>query len=147
MLKCRQLSSITAVKMVSHQNRRTHLGNSKTIIYMQVQRSIVTMPMSNRPLCYPHISIIGKVLNCMTAIKIYYSCLCTDTNNKSTQKSRLSETMLLSAQSQIYKQVDSDFFFKYHDVFRNAHLKYRMLLQCHQLSSVTATFTGTTDAI
>ena len=29
-------------------------------------------------------------------------------------------------------------FLKYHDVFQNARLKYRLLLQCRQLSSITA---------
>ena len=41
----------------------------------------------------------------------------TESNNKSTQKNRLSETTLLSAQNQIFKQVDNAFFFKYHDFF------------------------------
>ena len=71
---------------------------------------MVTMPMSNRPSCYPHLSIIGKVLNCMTIIQIYFFCLFTDANNKSTQKKRLSETTLLSEQNQMYKQVVNDFF-------------------------------------
>ena len=55
----------------------------------------------------------------------------------STQKNRLSETTPLGAQNQMYKQVDSDLF-KYHDVFLNAQLKYHLLLQCRQLSSITA---------
>ena len=76
-------------------------------------------------------------VKCMASIQIYFFCLFTDTNNKSTQKNRLSETTHLGAQNQVYKQVDSDLF-KYHDVFLNAHLKYRLLLQCRQLSSITA---------
>ena len=68
---------------------------------------------------------------------LYSFCLFTDTNNNSTQKNRLSETTHLGAQNQVYKQVDSDLF-KYHDIFLNAHSKYRLLLQCRRLSSITA---------
>ena len=46
----------------------------------------------------------------MTIIQIYFFCLFTDANNKSTQKKRLSETTLLSEQNQMYKQVVNDFF-------------------------------------
>ena len=68
------------------------------------------MPMSKRTSCFPHTSIIGKVLKCLAIIQIYFFCLFTDTNNKSTQKNRLSETTHLGAQNQMYKQVDYDFF-------------------------------------
>ena len=68
------------------------------------------MPKSKRTSYFPHISIIGKVLNCMAIIQIYFFCVFIDTNNKSTQKNRLSETTHLGAQNQMYKQVDSDFF-------------------------------------
>ena len=58
----------------------------------------------------------------MTISQIYFFCLFTDTNNNSTQKNRLSEKTLLSAQNQMEKQVENDFF-KYHDAFQKAHLK------------------------
>ena len=77
----------------------------------------------------------------MAIIQIYFFCVFINTNNKSTQKNRLSETTHLGAQNQLYKQVDIDIFLKkkkkYYDVFQNAHLKYRLLLQCRQLSSIT----------
>ena len=74
----------------------------------------------------------------MAIIQIYFFCVFIDTNYKSTQKNRLSETTHLGAQNQLYKQVDIDFFLKISRCFQNAHLKYRLLLQCRQLSSITA---------
>ena len=44
----------------------------------------------------------------MAIIQIYFFCVFIDTNNKSTQKNRLSETTHLGAQNQLYKQVDID---------------------------------------
>ena len=39
----------------------------------------------------------------MAIIQIYFFCVFIDTNNKSTQKNRLSETTHLGAQNQLYK--------------------------------------------
>ena len=48
----------------------------------------------------------------MAIIQIYFFCVFINTNNKSTQKNRLSETTHLGAQNQLYKQVDIDIFLK-----------------------------------
>ena len=94
------------------------------------------MAMSKRTLCFPNINIIGKVLNAWLQFKFTFSVYSL-TQITRVLKRTVSVTTHLGAQNQVYKQVDSDLF-KYHDVFLNAHLKYRLLLQCRQLSSITA---------
>ena len=117
---------------------------------MQVQRFIVTMPKSKRTSYFPHISIIGKVLNCMAIIQIYFFCVFIDTNNKSTQKDRLSETTHLGAQNQLYKQVDIVFFTNITMFFKKLNSNIACCSNAAnsaQLPQLRRLVTGTTDAI